>query len=213
MGAVETYGVSVMRREDVDYGRSALIVWDMQNEICKMHYARNAIGFDQLLRNVRTLIDSSHTNDIPVIYSQHAGLPSEFQSKYMRLSLQRRGIPEGSTFMAEGSQEWKIVKELDPLRDKDIVLQKHTASFFVGTPLEQLLRNRGIEAVILCGIATQAGIEGTARHASELGFCPVIVEDAVGSRNQELHENSLKVMRQMFEVQSTEETVRKLRRA
>jgi nicotinamidase-related amidase len=205
--AAETYDVSVMGKEDVDYGRSALIVWDMQNGI-----ARNAINFDQLLRNVRILIDTSHTNSVPVIYSQHTGLPSEFQSKYMRLSLQRRGIPEGSTFMAEGSQEWKIVKELVPLQGKDIVLQKHTASFFLGTPLEQLLRNRGIEAVILCGVATEAGIEGTARHASQLGFYPVIVEDAVGSRNQDLHENSLKVMRQMFDVQPTEETVHRLRR-
>jgi nicotinamidase-related amidase len=194
-----------MSKEDVDYGRSALIVWDMQNGI-----ARNAINFDQLLRNVRTLIDTSHTNNIPVIYSQHTGLPPEFQSRYMRLSLRRRGLPEGSTFMTEGSQEWRIVKELEPLQGKDIVLQKHTASFFVGTPLEQLLRNRGIEAIILCGVATEAGIEGTARHASQLGFYPVIAEDAVGSRNLELHENSLKVMRQMFKVQPTEETVRKL---
>jgi nicotinamidase-related amidase len=208
MGVAETYDVSIMGREDVDYGRSALIVWDMQNGI-----ARNAINFEQLLRNVRILIDTCHTNNIPVIYSQHTGLPSEFQSKYMRLSLQRRGIPEGLTFMAEGSQEWGIVKELAPLQGKDIVLQKHTASFFVGTPLEQLLRNRGIETIILCGVATEAGIEGTARHASQLGFYPVIVEDAVGSRRQELHDNSLKVMRQMFEVQPTEETVRKLRRA
>ena len=114
--------------------------------------------------------------------------------------------------MVEGSQEWRIVKELEPLKGKDIVLQKHTASFFVGTPLEQLLRNRGIETIILCGVATEAGIEGTARHASQLGFYPVIVEDAVGSRNQDLHENSLRMMRRMFEVQPTEEMVRKLRR-
>jgi nicotinamidase-related amidase len=87
--------------------------------------------------------------------------------------------------MAEGSQEWRIVKELVPLQGKDVALQKHTASFFVGTPLEQLLRNRGIEAIILCGLATETGIEGTARHASQLGFYPVIVEEAVGSRKQD----------------------------
>jgi nicotinamidase-related amidase len=197
--------MSVMGK-DVDYDRSVLIVWDMQNGI-----AGNARNLDQLLQNVRMLIDASHASSVPVIYSQHTGLPPEFQSKYMRHLLQRRGIPEGSTFMAEGSQEWRIVKELAPLQGKDIVLKKHTASFFVGTPLEQLLRNKGVEAVILCGVATEAGIEGTARHASQLGFYPVIVEDAVGSRNQELHENSLKVMHQMFKVQTTEETVRKLR--
>jgi len=46
---------------------------------------------------------------------------------------ERRDILEGSTFMAEGSQEWRIVKELVPLQGKDVALQKHTASFFVGT--------------------------------------------------------------------------------
>jgi hypothetical protein len=67
--------------------------------------ARNTINFGQLLRDVRMLIDTSHTNSVPVIYNQHIGLPSEFQSEYMPLTLQRRGMPEGPTFMAEGNQE------------------------------------------------------------------------------------------------------------
>ena len=51
--------------------------------------------------------------------------------------------------------------------------------------LEQLLRNRGIEAIILCGFATETGIEGTATHANQLGSYPVIVEETVGNRKQD----------------------------
>jgi nicotinamidase-related amidase len=70
--------VSVMDKEDVDYGRSALIVWDMQNGI-----ARNTINFDQQLRNVRILIDISHTNSVPVIYSQHTGTEKFCERLYL----------------------------------------------------------------------------------------------------------------------------------
>jgi len=59
-----------MGKEDVDYDRSVLIVWDMQNGI-----AGNARNLDQLLQNVRMLIDASHASSVPVIYSQHTGLP------------------------------------------------------------------------------------------------------------------------------------------
>ena len=182
-------------REDVSYRNVALIVWDMQNGI-----ARRAFNFSEIVNNARLLIDAAHTYHIPVIYSQHTGLPSAYLSKYSEYSLKRRGIdPKKSSFMAEGSDEWKILKELAPGKD-DLVLRKHTGSFFMGTILEQVLRSRTIESLILCGVSTEGGIEGTARDGASLGFIPVIAQDAVGSFDQKTHESMLEIMRKMFEV-------------
>ncbi|HUK49481.1 MAG TPA: cysteine hydrolase [Terriglobales bacterium] len=189
----------------VSFRNLALIVWDMQNGI-----ARRALNFDEIVRNTKRLIEAAHKSEALIVYSQHTGMPSQFLSRYSRYSLKRRGIdPDKSTFVAEGSEEWKIVNELTPGKD-DLILKKYFASFFVGTPLEQILRTRGVETLILCGVSTEGGIDGTARHGGYLGFIPVISQDAVGSFDRQSHEAMLEIMRKMFEVASTDAIVKKM---
>jgi biuret amidohydrolase len=60
------------------------------------------------------------------------------------------------------------------------VFHKLGMSAFVGTPLEVVLRDRGVITLILVGAVLEIGIEVTARHAADLGFLPVVVEDACG---------------------------------
>ena len=123
---------------------------------------------------------------------------------------QKRGInPKAGTAMAEGSDDWKLMDGLT-LNEDDRVVKKHTPSFFVGTMVEQFLRNRAVDTIILTGVSTDAGIEGTARHAAALGFLPVVVEDAVGSFDRVRHESALQLMRGMFPVRKTDEVARLL---
>jgi nicotinamidase-related amidase len=187
------------------YSTSALIVWDMQNGI-----APRAFNFDEIRKRISSLLDAFHASGRPVIYSQHTGLPYEYMSKSMIASLKRRGMdPKSQGFMREGSRDWQIVEGLSPA-EGDLVLRKHTASFFVGTMLDQLLRNRGIDTIVLAGVSTEAGIEGTARHASYLGYSPVIVEDAVGSFDREAHDHALALMKKFFAVETTESVLKNL---
>ena len=188
--------------EDTD---TCLIVWDMQRGI-----APNAFNYSQVLQNVRSLINAARSARVPVIFSQHTGLPYPFMSQYSKESMRRRGIdPSKATFMSEGSPEWAFVEGIAPAPD-ELVIKKHTPSFFVGTYLEQILRNRGVSKIVLCGVATEAGIVGTAWHGAALGFIPIIVEDAVGGRSQETHEAALKVMRNIYTVIKTSEAVNML---
>ena len=190
---------------DVGLENSALIVWDMQNGI-----AKRAFNIAQIVPNVNLLIDAAHRSSKPVIASQHTGIPYEYLSKYGIYSARKRGMdPRAGTFMAEGSNEWKLMDGL-AFGEDDTVIMKHTPSFFVGTMLEQFLRNRGVDTIILAGVSTEAGIEGTARHAAALGFIPVVVEDAVGSFDKTRHESALQLMRSMFPLRKTEEVVRSL---
>jgi len=192
-------------RPEVSLRNAALIVWDMQNGI-----ARRAFNYSEIVGNVKLLVDAAHRCQTPVIYSQHTGLPSKYLSKYFQYSLKRRGIdPSKSSFMVEGSEEWKVVNELTPSED-DLVLKKHTASFFVGTILEQVLRSRNVESLILSGVSTEGGIEGTARHGANLGFIPMIAQDAVGSFEQKPHEGMLEIMRRVFEVETTSTIIKNM---
>ena len=181
--------------------KPALVIWDMQYGI-----STRAFNFNEIVPRVKVLREVAQSAGIPVIYSQHTGLPYEYLSAANIEFFKRRGLDPKTGFMREGSKEWEIVDELAPAKE-DLVLRKHTASFFIGTMLDQMLRNRGIETVVLTGVSTEAGIEGTARHASYLGFFPVIVEDAVGSSDREAHEKALWVMKKMFSTMTAEEVV------
>ncbi|MHA0317696.1 hydrolase [Sphingomonas melonis] len=72
-------------------------------------------------------------------------------------------------------------------QDGDIVVMKHHWGAFIGTDLDLQLRRRGVKTVVIAGIATNFGVESTARSAWELSYDVVIVEDASTSRSAELH--------------------------
>ena len=73
----------------------------------------------------------------------------------------------------------------------DIVITKRQWGAFTGTALDTLLRRRGIRTLVIGGIATNFGVESTARHGWELGYNIVVPEDACASMSAELHDVSV----------------------
>jgi nicotinamidase-related amidase len=75
---------------------------------------------------------------------------------------------------------------------------------FYGTELDQLLRRRGIKTLIMSGIATNYGVESTAREAFDRGYELIFAEDAMSSMSAEAHRfSSENVFRTMGRVRST----------
>jgi len=64
-------------------------------------------------------------------------------------------------------------------------------SAFEGTPLDIVLRDCGINAFAIVGVAMEVGIEPTVRHAADLGYIPVIVRDACGAGHEEAAQRSV----------------------
>ena len=56
-------------------------------------------------------------------------------------------------------------------------------SAFEGTSLDIVLRDCGVRAFLIAGVATEVGIEPTVRHSTDLGYIPIVVQDACGSGN------------------------------
>jgi nicotinamidase-related amidase len=69
----------------------------------------------------------------------------------------------------------------------DLIITKRHWGAFAGTELEKVPKQRGIDTIVLTGIATNVGVESTARQGAGLGFAFVIVEDACGARDAEDH--------------------------
>ena len=85
----------------------------------------------------------------------------------------------------------EIVVERAP---SDIVITKHQWGAFCGTELDLQLRRRGIRTLVLAGIATNFGVESTARDAWERGFEQLFVEDAMSGLSPGAHEFAIKTI-------------------
>ena len=87
----------------------------------------------------------------------------------------------------ERPADWaQLVPEIGP-RPGDLVIAKHQWGAFYGTELDLQLRRRGTDTIVLGGIATNFGVESTARDAYELGYNQIFVEDAMTSLSEEAH--------------------------
>jgi nicotinamidase-related amidase len=94
-------------------------------------------------------------------------------------------VDSPSTFQPD-DDDWSDF--VDGLRhDGDIVVTKHHWGAFTGTDLDLQLRRRGVKTIVLGGVATNFGVESTARSAWEHSYHVVTVEDACASATTELH--------------------------
>lgn len=104
--------------------------------------------------------------------------------------------------------DWtELIPELDRQPD-DIVIFKRQWGAFYGTELDLQLRRRGIDTMILCGIATEFGVESTARDAYERGYEQVFAEDAMTARSAESHASTIRhIFPRMGRVRRTDDIV------
>jgi nicotinamidase-related amidase len=95
----------------------------------------------------------------------------------------------------------------------DGLVTKRQWGAFVGTDLDQLLRRRNVRTMVIGGLATNFGVESTARSASDLGYAVVFVEDAMSGPSTEMHTFAVKqVFPLMGNVRSAAEVTAELRR-
>ena len=100
-----------------------------------------------------------------------------------------------------------LVPELGP-KPGDIVIVKRQWGAFYGTELDLQLRRREVRTIVLGGIATNIGVESTARSAHEHGYAQVFVEDAMTSNTTEDHQFAVqRIFSRLGQVRSTEEVL------
>jgi len=113
--------------------------------------------------------------------------------------MKRMGIKDvkqlGSSF-GNDPTAMEIPAEVSP-SPEDIVVNKNSASIFLGTNFDFMARYGGIETLVFTGIATEYGIESSAREAANRGYYVVVVNDGVSSMSREAHDRSLANLRNL----------------
>jgi len=185
------YGLSIPQtlEEVCDPQRVALLVYDMQVGI--LSQIKNA---DEITRKVSKVLTAARDAGVRVFFSRHLSLPKELMGMFqfrMAMAWQRVDSPgQVNPWFLRDAPGFQIVPELSP-RSSEGVFDKLTMSAFEGTWLDFALRDCGINAFIIVGVATEIGIEPTIRHGADLGYIPVFVNDACGSGNAEAAQRSI----------------------
>ncbi len=216
---------------DIDWRRAALLVIDYQN-----YCANPSVGLGQMLvekhpqiaayyiprltyvtiPNTRRLLDAFRAAGREVIYTRHGALLADGRDMIARR--RRRDTDAQQTtgkpaMWARGSYEHEIVDELKP-QAHELVLDKNASGAFNGTAIDQLLRNMGIETLIVAGIATDMCVETTSRDAADRGYNVVVVEDATATYYAEHHRAALSALSRVFtKVWTTDQVLAGLRGA
>jgi nicotinamidase-related amidase len=180
----------------ISRGSTALLLLDLQRDFLDPDgvYARHGLPVDRLrgiIPTIARVATASRAAHVPIfaskftVYTSPGGAPLGLDHivkarPFLRTTGFRLGDP--------GRQ---LIPEVGPV---DYELDKPRFSAFHGTPLEVLLRSLEIDTVVLTGIVTHGGVEGTARDAMIRDFSVVILEDCVAAFDEELHLASLRGM-------------------
>lgn len=107
--------------------------------------------------------------------------------------------------------DWSdFVPELGP-REGDVIITKRQWGAFYGTDLDLQLRRRGVHTIVLCGIATNFGVESTARDAWERSYEIIFAEDATSGLDADAHAFAIaKIFPRLGRIRSTDEVLSSL---
>jgi nicotinamidase-related amidase len=159
-----------------DKSRTALVVIDLQKGVTAM--PSRPYTAQEVISNAAELVNTFRKNNMPV-FLVHVDITKETSLNVISDQTFSRPIP--------ASPDWaEFVPELMQT-PSDIVITKRQWGAFYGTELDLQLRRRKIDTIVLCGIATDFGVESTARFAYEYGYQQIFAEDAMASRSDAQH--------------------------
>jgi len=189
--------------------QTALVLIDLQKGIVGMPTAHPAAD---IIAKSADLLKACRAANFPVVVvnvyplgapwtltrTQSPGLPKDPEAiKQAKAQMEQNGF-------------FDIVPEIEVL-ENDIRITKSGWNAFYNTTLDETLKGLGVTGIILAGISTSIGVEGTARAASERGYNITFAEDAMTDLHADAHEHSLKnIFPRIGEIDSTENIIKKL---
>jgi nicotinamidase-related amidase len=183
----------------LDPKRTALVLIDLQNGIVAMPLAPRS--GEEVVEKAKALAARFRDAGAPVILV-HVGWAADGADRPPRNVDRPAPMPPGGL-----PPEWTDFVE-GLAQDGDVRIRKRQWGAFTGTGLDLQLRRRGITTIVLAGIATNFGVESTARHAWELGYDLVVAEDATTSRAAELHDFAIaNILPQIARIRCSDELV------
>ena len=106
--------------------------------------------------------------------------------------------------LKEGSDKAEIAPQV-VVADEDLIITHQRVGGFSNTDLDLRLRSRGINTLLITGVATNVSVESTARQASDLGYRTILVADACSAADDQTHDAAVQNLRLLGEVATSAE--------
>lgn len=191
----------------------AVLALHYQNDV--LHPAgKIRVGLDgdggtrqRLLRGASDLLRGARMGGLPIVHVRIAFRP-DYADLLANCDIFRNVAAIGA--VPEGQWGSAFYEGLQPLAGsaREFVVKHTRISAFYGTPLEETLRVLGARRLVVAGVATHSVVEGTVRHAADIGFNVMVAEDACASADPAVHDASLASMRLIAQTGSVAEAMR-----
>jgi ureidoacrylate peracid hydrolase len=197
----------------LDPAKTALVVVDMQNTFCEPGAPAEVPCSRAIVGNINALTTELRARGVPVIWVLHANTRHGDRSdwdlffNYVVADDVRRQTIES---LAPGRQQ--VWRELTTSPDDVTIIKNRYSAFIAGSStLERVLRNLGIDTILVAGTKTNVCCEATARDAMMLDFKVVMVSDCCAALSEEEHQASLETIIQQFgDVLTSDEVLARL---
>jgi nicotinamidase-related amidase len=170
--------------------KTALVLIDLQKGIMGLPTAHPT---EQILEKSLELIEAFRSKNLPIVFVNVNPLGAKWTQARVEQSTAPKGEEaiEQARVAMEQSGFFDLVPQLNVQPD-DVLITKNTWNAFYNTKLHEKLQKLGISNIVLAGVATSIGVEGTARNASEHGYNITFAQDAMTDMHLSAHENSFK---------------------
>lgn len=161
----------------------------------------------RVLRAAQELLAGARAQQLPIVHVRIAFRP-DYADLLANCAVFRSVKRIGA--VQEGQWGSAFYVGLEPQADnpREFVVKHTRISAFYGTPLEEILRTLRVNRLIVAGVATHSVVEGTVRHAADIGFELMVAEDACASADMTVHEASLASMQLIAQRGSVDDALR-----
>jgi biuret amidohydrolase len=206
--AANDYAGGHKRRFAIDPARAVLLIVDMQYASGSRHHGlgaqlaeagkedTGAWRFDRIeqvvLPNLQRLSAACRAHDVPIVYVTLGSEAGDFGDVvgYLRPLVEQ-------TDNRVGAPNHRILDDIAP-HEGDLVVNKTTASAFASSDLDRLLRERGVEQLLLAGVSTNSCVESTGRDGADLGYECLMVDDCCSCAGADYHDAALRNFDRLF---------------
>lgn len=192
------------RDKQLDPSVTAILIVDMQRGELTDKQRIERPEFWQVMHGrtlpaAKKLIDEGRKGGCEIIYTVIESLTQDGRDRSLDHKL-------SDIHFARGSEEAKMIPMLAPAPD-DIVLPKTSSGVFNSTNIDYVLRNLGIENLVVAGILTDQCVDMAVRDGADRGYYMICAQDACATYTAERHETALKAFGGYCRVQSVDEVL------
>ena len=177
---------------------AALIVVDVQNDFVSPEGSAGKRGDDvgaamAMIPNLTGLIDQARKVGLTVLYIRTTHSDWTDTPSWIYRTSQKSGL----NTCREGTWGAEFYEGIAPLASERIVI-KHRYSAFINTDLNTVLKARGIQSILVCGVATNVCVETTARDGYMYDYYVTMIDDCSAAYDAKLHMGTLENIRRHF---------------